>query len=132
MSIRKVFPGYTSKMRKYKYSRLHNLSTHHLASYVIARRGLEFTEIFPSMYDWMLSHVGEFIESRVKKGSPYQAWSQIHDLFKHSAITSFMTAETLKKTVLMTYILHSVTSAQPDNLKADLSVNEKIADYHKT
>ncbi|MCK5587519.1 MAG: IS200/IS605 family accessory protein TnpB-related protein, partial [Candidatus Lokiarchaeota archaeon] len=38
VSFRKVFPGYTSLIGKYKYSGLHNLSTHHLASYVIARR----------------------------------------------------------------------------------------------
>jgi IS605 OrfB family transposase len=39
VSFRKVFPAYTSIISQYKYSRLHNLSVHHLASYVIARRG---------------------------------------------------------------------------------------------
>ena len=132
VSFRKVFPGYTSLIGKYKYSGLHNLSTHHLASYVIARRGLGFKEALPPVYDWVLSHVGEFIEPRVKKGSPYRRWSQIHDLFEHCGITSFKTAEILKKTVLMKHVLNSVTSAQPDNLKAGLSSHGKIDDYHKT
>jgi hypothetical protein len=55
----------------------------------------------------------------------------IHDLFKHSGITSFKTAEILKKAVVMRYVLHSVTSAQHDNLKAGLSSQGKIDDYHK-
>ncbi|MFX1466786.1 MAG: hypothetical protein ACFFA5_09970 [Promethearchaeota archaeon] len=133
VSFRKVFPGYTSIIGKYKYSELHNLTVHHLASYVIARRGLGFKEEIPSVYDWMLSHVGEFIEPRLKKGSPYRRWSMIHDLVEHSGITSFKTVELLRKTVLMKHVLHSVTSAQPDNLKAGLSLsNGKIDDYHKT
>ena len=132
VSFRKVFAGYTSLIGKYKYSRLHNLSTHHLASYVIARRGLGFKEAFPAIYDWVLSHVGEFIEPRVKQGSPYRKWSMIHDLFKHCGITSFKTAEIFKKTVVMTHVLNSVTSTQPDNLKAGLSSYGKIDDYHKT
>jgi len=109
------------------------LSVHHLASYVIARRGLCFKETIPPVYDWVLSQVEEFIEPRLKKGSPYRSWSMIHDLFEHSGITSFKTAEILKKTVLMKHVLHSVTSVQPDNLKAGLSFsNGKIEDYHKT
>ncbi|MFX1520274.1 MAG: IS200/IS605 family accessory protein TnpB-related protein [Promethearchaeota archaeon] len=132
VSFRKVFPGYTSLIGKYKDSGLHNLTIHHLASYVIARRGLGFKEAIPAVYDWVLSHVGEFIEPRVKQGSPYRSWSQIHDLFEYSRITSFKTAEILRKTVLMKYVLYSVTSAQPDNLKAGLSTNGKIDDYHKT
>ncbi len=132
VSFRKVFPGYTSLIGKYKYSGLHNLSGHHLASYVIARRGLGFKEAIPPVYDWLLSRVGEFIEPRVKKGSPYRSWSMVHDLFKHSGITSFKTAEILRKTVLMKHVLNSVTSAQPDNLKAGLSSHGKIDDYHKT
>jgi IS605 OrfB family transposase len=133
VSFRKVFPGYTSLIGKYKYSGLHSLSTHHLASYVIARRGLGFKEAIPPIYDWVLSQVEEFVEPRLKKGSPYRRWSMIHDLFKHSGITSFKTAEILRKTVLMTHVLNSVTSVQPDNLKAGLSLsNGKIEDYHKT
>jgi hypothetical protein len=109
------------------------LSTHQLASYVIARRGLGFKESFPAVYDWVLSQVEEYIEPHLKKGSPYRRWSQIHELFKHSGITSFKTAELLRKTVVMTHVLHSVTSAQPDNLTAGLSFsNGKIDDYHKT
>ena len=132
VSFRKVFPGYTSIIGKYKYSGLHNLSVHHLASYVIARRGLGFKEAFPTAYDWVLSHAGEFIEPRLKQGSPYRTWSMIHNLFKYSGITSFKTAEILRKTVLMKHVLNSVTSAQPDNLKAGLSTNGKIDDYYKT
>jgi len=132
VSFRKVFPGYTSLIGKYKYSGLHNLSGHQLASYVIARRGLGFKEALPTIYDWVLSQVEEFIEPLLKKGSPYRSWSMIHNLFKHSGITSFKTAEILKKAVLMKYVLNSVTSAQPDNLKAGLSSHGKIDDYHKT
>ena len=133
VSFRKVFPGYTSIIGKYKYSRLHNLTVHHLASYVIARRGLGFKEEIPAIYNWVLSHVGEFIELRVKQSSPYRRWSMINDLFEHSGITSFKTAEILRKTVLMKHVLNSVTSAQSDNLKAGLSFsNGKIDDYHKT
>jgi hypothetical protein len=121
VSFRKVFPGYTSIIGKYKYSGVHNLSIHHLASYVIARRGLGFKEVIPAVYDWVLSHVGEFIEPRLKKGSPYRSWSMIHDLFKHSGITSFKTTEVLK-IVLMKYVLNSVASVQPDNLKAGSSL----------
>ena len=132
VSFRKVFPEYTSIIGKYKYSRLHNLSFHHLASYVIARRGLGFKEAFPNVYDWVLSQVGAYIEPSLKKNSPYRKWSMIHDLFKHSGITSFKTAEILKKTVLMKHVLNSVTSVQPDNLRAGLSFsNGKIDDYYK-
>jgi len=133
VSFRKVFPGYTSLIGKFKYSGLHNLTVHHLASYVIARRGLGFKEEIPAVYDWVLSQVGEFIEPHLKRGSPYRSWSMIHDLFEHSGITSFKTAEILKKAVVMKHVLSSVTSAQPDNLKAGLSLsNGKIDDYHKT
>ena len=38
IAIKKVHPAYTSLIGKYKYSRLYNLSTHVLASYVIAKR----------------------------------------------------------------------------------------------
>ncbi|MFX1519186.1 MAG: hypothetical protein ACFFCD_04625 [Promethearchaeota archaeon] len=132
VSFRKIFPGYTSLIGKYNYSRLHNLSTHHLASYVIARRGLGFKEEIPPIYDWVLSQVEEYIEPHLKKGSPYHKWSMIHDLFEHSGITSFKTAEILRKTVVMKQVLNLVTSTQPDNLKAGLSTNGKIEDYHKT
>ena len=131
VSFRKVFPGYTSIIGRYKYSGLHNLSVHHLASYVIARRGLGFKEAFPPIYDWVLSQVGEYIEPRLKQGSPYRTWSMIHDLLKYSGITSFRTAEIMSKTVLMMHVLNSVTSAQPDNLKAGLSSDGKIENCYK-
>jgi len=53
-------------------------------------------------------------------------------ILQHSGTTSFKTAEIIRKTVLMKHVLNSVTSAQPDNLKAGLSTNGKIDDYHKT
>ena len=87
----------------------------------MARRGLNFKEVFPTVYNWVLSQVGEYIEPRLKQGSPYRKWSKIHDLFEHSGITSFKTSEILKNTVLMRYVLNSVTSVQPDNLKAGSS-----------
>ena len=133
VSFKKVFPAYTSIIGKYKYSRLHNLTVHHLASYVIARRGLGFKEAIPPIYDWVLSQVGEFIEPRLKKGSPYRKWSMIHDLFEHSRITSFKTSEILKNAVLMRYVLNSVTSAQSDVLKAGSSFMKagRIEDYYR-
>ncbi|MCK5588199.1 MAG: hypothetical protein KAI34_05710, partial [Candidatus Lokiarchaeota archaeon] len=53
--------------------------------------------------------------------------------FKHSGITSFKTAEILKKTVLMRHVLNSVTSAQSDNLKTGSSFIKarRIDDYYK-
>ena len=75
--------------------------------------------------------VETYIEPHLKKGSPYRSWSMIHDLFEYSRITSFKTAEILKKTVVMKHVLNSVTSAQPDNLTAGLSSRGKIDDYHK-
>ena len=133
VSFRMVFPGYSSIVGRYKYLRLHNLSTHVLASYVIARRGLGFKESLPAIYNWVLSQVGEFIEPRLKQDSPYRKWAMIHDLFKHSGITSFKTAEIVRKTALMRCVLNSVTSAQPDNLKAGSSFLKqgRIEDYHK-
>ncbi len=84
--------------------------------------------MFPAIYNWVLSQVEEYIEPHLKKSGPYRTWSQTHDLFKHSGITSFKTVEVLKKTVLMKHVLNSVTSAQPDNLKAGLLVG-KIDSY---
>ena len=131
VGIRKVHPAYTSLIGKYKYSRSYNLSTHVLASYVIARRGLGFKEEIPAIYKWLLSQVRDMIEPRLKKGSPYRKWSQIHDLFKHSGITSFKTSEVMKKALQMKYVLNSATSEQPDNLKAGLSPYGKIDDYYE-
>lgn len=131
VTIRKVHPAYTSIIGKYKYSRSHNLSTHVLASYVIARRGLGFKEEIPTIYEWVLSQVEDYIEPRLKKGSPYRKWSQIHDFFKHSGITSFKTPEISKKVLLMKDALNSVTGEQPDNLRAGLSKEGKIEDWNK-
>jgi IS605 OrfB family transposase len=131
VAIRKVHPAYTSLIGKYKYSRSYNLSTHVLASYVIARRGLGFKEKIPPIYKWLFSQVGDRIEPRLKKDSPYYEWSQIHDFFKHSGITSFKTSEVMKRVLHMKYVLNSKTSAQPDNLKVGLSANGKIEDWHK-
>ena len=65
VSLRKVHPAYTSLIGKYKYSGLYNLSTHILASYVIARRGLGLKEDLPAIYKRLLSRVGEYIEPRL-------------------------------------------------------------------
>jgi hypothetical protein len=97
------------------------LLIHHLASYVTARREQGFEDTFPAVYDWVFSQVGAHIEPHLKKSSPYRSWSMIHDLFKHSGITSFKTTEVLK-IVLMKYVLNSVASVQPDNLKAGSSL----------
>ncbi|MFX1340180.1 MAG: IS200/IS605 family accessory protein TnpB-related protein [Promethearchaeota archaeon] len=131
VALRKVHPAYTSLIGKYKYSRSLNLSTHILASYVIARRGMGFKEIFPPIYKWLLSQVGDNIKLRLKKGSPYSKWSQIHDFFKHSGITSFKAPDVMKKTLQMKYALYPATGVQPDNLRAGLSPSGKIEDYHK-
>ncbi|NVM04260.1 MAG: IS200/IS605 family element transposase accessory protein TnpB [Candidatus Helarchaeota archaeon] len=131
VDVRNVHPAYTSLIGKYNYSRLHNLSTHILASYVIARRGLGFKEEIPPIYKWLLSQVGDKIKPRLKKGSPYYEWSKIYDLFKHSGITSFKTSEIMKKVLLMKDVLNSIKGTRPDNLRAGLTRNGKIKDYHK-
>ncbi|MBY8982780.1 MAG: IS200/IS605 family accessory protein TnpB-related protein, partial [Candidatus Lokiarchaeota archaeon] len=74
VAIKKVHPAYTSLIGKYKYSRLYNLSTHILASYVIARKGLKFKETFPARYKWLLAQVGDAIKLRLKPSSPYRNW----------------------------------------------------------
>ena len=131
IAIKRVHPAYTSLIGKYKYSRLYNLSTHILASYVIARKGLEFKEEIPANYKWVLAQVGDVIKPRLKPSSPYHDWAKLHDFFKHSGITSFKTSEVMIKTLLMKYVLNSVTSEQPDNLKAGLSLTGKIDNCNK-
>jgi len=121
VEIRKVHPAYTSLIGKYKYSRSHNLSTHTLASYVIARRGLGFKEEIPHIYKRLLSQVGGILKPRLKKSSPYYNWSRIHDIFRHCGITSFGTSEVIQKVLSVMYVPNSVTSEQPDNLMAGLS-----------
>jgi IS605 OrfB family transposase len=132
IAYREVFPGYTSQIAKYKYSQLHNLSIHILASYVIARRGLGLQEDFPPIYQRLLSQVGNLIKPRLKKSSPYYEWARVHDLFKHSGITSFKPSNLLKIAVKMKYGLNSGDGAQPDNLRAGLSSNGKIEADHKS
>jgi IS605 OrfB family transposase len=131
VAYREVYPGYTSQIAKYKYSQLHNLSGHILASYVIARRGLGFQEDLPPLYQRLLAQVGGALKPRLNPSSPYYKWAKIHDLFKHSGITSFKTSKILPKVVLMQYVLNPATGAQPDNLKAGFSLAGKIEDYHK-
>ncbi|MFX1258395.1 MAG: hypothetical protein ACFFAN_11085 [Promethearchaeota archaeon] len=131
VAIRKVHPAYTSLIGKYKYSRLYNFSTHVLASYVIARKGLGFKEELPTHYKWLLAQVGDMIKPRLKPSSPYRSWAKLHDFFKHSGITSFKASEVMKRTLQMKYALNSATSEQPDNLRAGLSPSGKIEDWHK-
>jgi len=131
LAIKKVHPAYTSLIGKYKYSRSRNLSTHALASYVIARKGMGFKEEIPAIYEWLLAQVGDVIKPRLKPSSPYHEWAKLHDFFKHCGITSFKTSEVMKKTLQMKYVLNSVTSKQPDNLRAGLSSKGKVDDWHK-
>jgi IS605 OrfB family transposase len=131
VAIQKVHPAYTSLIGKYKYSRLYNLSTHVLASYVIARKGLGFKEALPARYKWLLAQVGDKIKPRLKPRSPYYNWAKLHDFFKHSGITSFKTAEVVRMTLQMKHVLNSVTSEQPDNLKAGLSSKGKVDNWNK-
>jgi hypothetical protein len=126
-----VHPAYTSLIGKYKYSCSRNLSTHVLASYVIARKGLGFKEAIPTIYKWLLAQVGDVIKPRLKPSSPYYKWSQLHDFFKHCGITSFKTSEVMRKTLQMKYVLNSVTSEQPDNLRAGLTLSGKVDDWNK-
>ncbi len=131
VSVKRVHPAYTSLIGLYKYSRLYNLSTHLLASYVIARKGLGFKEAIPDVYKWLLAQVGDAIKPRLKPGSPYYEWAKLHDFFKHSGITSFKTSEVTKKALQMKYGLNSATSEQLDNLRAGLSTMGKVDDWNK-
>ncbi|MEE9378341.1 MAG: IS200/IS605 family accessory protein TnpB-related protein [Candidatus Lokiarchaeia archaeon] len=131
VAIKKVHPAYTSLIGKYKYSRLYNLSTHVLASYVIARKGLGFREELPANYKRLLAQVGDAIKPRLKPSSPYRNWAKLHDFFKHSGITSFKTSEVMRKVLQMKHVLNPVTGAQPDNLRAGLSPAGKVDDWHK-
>ncbi len=131
VAVRKVHPAYTSLIGKYKYLRSRNLSTHILASYVIARKGLGFKDAIPTIYKWLLAQVGDVIKPRLKPSTPYYNWAKLHDFFKHSGITSFKTSEVMKKTLRMKYVLNLVTSEQPDNLRVGLSPTGKVDDWNK-
>ena len=126
VGIKKVHPAYTSLIGKYNYSRLYNLSTHVLASYVIARKGLKFKEEIPAIYKWLLIQVGDIIKPRLKPSSLYRDWAKLHDFFKYCGITSFKTAEIMKKALQVKHVLNLVTSEQPDNLRAGLSSTGKV------
>ncbi|MBY9005523.1 MAG: hypothetical protein KGD63_02090, partial [Candidatus Lokiarchaeota archaeon] len=58
-------------------------------------------------------------------------WAKLHDFFKYSGITSFKTSEVMKKSLQMRYVLNSVTSEQPDNLRVGLSSTGKIDNWNK-
>lgn len=131
VGIKKVHPAYTSLIGKYNYSRLYNLSTHVLASYVIARKGLKFKEEIPAIYKWLLIQVGDIIKPRLKPSSPYRDWAKLHDFFKYCGITSFKTAEIMKKALQVKHVLNLVTSEQPDNLRAGLSSTGKVDNWNK-
>jgi len=131
VAVRKVHPAYTSLIGKYKFSRSRNLSTHVLAGYVIARKGLGFKEEIPTLYKRLLAQVGDAIKPRLKPSSPYYNWAKLHDFFKYCGITSFKTSEVMKKALQMKHVLNSVTSVQPDNLRAGLSSRGKVDDWHK-
>ncbi|MFX1366725.1 MAG: IS200/IS605 family accessory protein TnpB-related protein [Promethearchaeota archaeon] len=131
VSIKRVHPAYTTLIGKYKYSQLYNFSTHILASYVIARKGLGFSEEIPVRYKWVLAQVGDAIKPRLKPSSPYRDWAKLHDFFKHSGITSFKTSKVMQKTLQMKHVLNSVTSEQPDNLRVGLSSSGKIDNWNK-
>ena len=94
IAVKKIHPAYTSIIGELKYSRSFNLSRHVLASYVIARKGLGFTETLPAFYKRLLAQVGDTIKPRLNPSSPYYQWAQLHDLFKHCGITSFNPSET--------------------------------------
>jgi IS605 OrfB family transposase len=129
--VLKVPPHYTSIIGQLKYARSYNLSIHYLASYVIARRGLGFEEALPTDYEWLLSQVGDLVKPRLKKSSTYYNWARIHDFFKQSGMTSFRPSEVVRKVLLGKNGLNSVTNVQPDNLRAGLSKQREIDDYHK-
>ncbi len=131
IAIKKVHPAYTSLIGKYNYSRSRNLSRHVLASYVIARKGLGFKEEIPTIYKWLLAQVGDAIKPRLKPSSPYYNWARLHDFFKYCGITSFKTSEVMKKALQMKYVLNSVTSEQPDNLRAGLCPSGRVDDWNK-
>ena len=61
----------------------------------------------------------------------FRNWAKLHDFFKHSGITSFKTAEVMRKALLMKQVLNSVTSEQPDNLRAGLSSTGKVNNWNK-
>jgi IS605 OrfB family transposase len=131
IAVRKVHPAYTTIIGALKYSWSLNLSDHVLASYVIARRGLQLPEPLPACYKRLLAQVGGVIKPRLNPSSPYYQWAQLYDLFKHYGVTPFRSpdpATNLKRTLLdaLTTVLDGLnpaTGVPPDNLRAGLSAS---------
>jgi len=131
IAVRKVHPAYTTIIGALKYAWSLNLSNHVLASYVIARRGLGFTEYLPAFYKRVLAQVGGAIKPRLKPSSPYYQWAQLYDLFKHYGVTPFRSpapTTNLKRNLLVALetVLDGLNPSKgvpPDNLKAGLSAS---------
>ncbi len=129
IAVRKVHPAYTTIIGALKYSWSFNCSDHILASYVIARRGLGFTEPLPACYKRVLAQVGGVLKPRLNPGSPYYQWAQLYDLFKHYGVTPFRSpdpATNLKRNLLVALITvldgrNLATGVPPDNLRVGLS-----------
>ena len=128
IAVRKVHPAYTTIIGALKYSWSFNFSDHVLASYVIARRGLGFTEPLPACYKRLLAQVGGVLKPRLNPSSPYYQWAQLYDLFKHYGVTPFQSpdpATNLKRNLLVALDtvldgLNPATGVPPDNLRAGL------------
>jgi IS605 OrfB family transposase len=132
IAVRKVHPAYTTIIGALKYSWSFNCSDHVLASYVIARKGLGFTEPLPAGYKRLLAQVGGVLKPRLNPSSPYYQWAQLYDLFKQYGVTPFRSpdpATNLKRQLLIALDsvldgLNPATGVPPDNLRAGLSACE--------
>ena len=128
IAVWKVHPAYTTIIGALKYSWSFNLTDHVLASYVIARRGLGFTEPLPACYKRLLAQVGDKIKPRLNPSNPDYQWAQLYDLFKHDGVTPFRSpdpATNLKRNLLAALDtvldgLNPATGVPPDNLRAGL------------
>ncbi|NVM53052.1 MAG: IS200/IS605 family element transposase accessory protein TnpB [Candidatus Helarchaeota archaeon] len=128
IAVKKVHPAYTTIIGALKHGWSYNLSEHVLASYVIARKGLGFTEDLPACYEWLLAQVGDVVKPRLKPSSPYRQWAQLYDLFKHYGVTPFRSPDpgtNLKRNLLLALDtvldgLNPATGVPPDNLTAGL------------
>jgi IS605 OrfB family transposase len=128
ITVRKVDPAYTTIIGVLKYSWSFNCSDHVLASYVIARKGVGFTEALPACYEWLLAQVGGVLKPCLKPSSPYRQWAQLYDLFKHYGATPFRSpdpATNLKRNLLVALEtvldgLNLATGVPPDNLTVGL------------
>jgi len=128
LAVRKVHPAYTTIIGALKYSWSLNFSDHVLASYVIARKGLGFTEALPACYKRLLAQVGDLVKPRLNPSSPYYQWAQLSALFKHYGVTPFRSpdpATNLKRNLLaaLDTVLdgrNPATGVPSDNLRAGL------------